>query len=615
MAKKKTHEEFVEEVYNLVGDEFSVTGTYINTQTKIEIRHNNEECNFCTFTPKPANFIRGQRCPVCTQKIVSESKKGLQSVRKTNTEFQKEIYAKVGDAYTLLSEYKTNKDKIHIQHNNESCCNYSWWVAPNSFLNGVRCPKCSNVLKLTHKEFLIRVNNLVGTDYTILSEYKNSASKVKIRHNCKECDNHEYVVTPAHFLNNRRCPKCKGLKTGVTTKHSQDWFDGEVNSLVGCEYTFLESYNGISKKIKVRHNSDKCNNNEYYVTPEKFINRGRRCPVCRGSKGEYKVAKLLTDLNIKFSQQDYVYAKDGSWVISDFLIYDTSNKVIFAIEYDGEQHYKPIKFFGGEDSLKLTKERDDRKNTIFKDAGIPLLRIPYWEFDNITSVLANFLKDHNYLDVLDQAWSDELELLLKVSEIPNFKELQPINTTVNIHKEISYDYFKVGEVLDIESTVHYTKKDVAPYVGEGKSINYIIDLVVDNGVYDKVILDDSYSINKGNELTYCPRSCEFYYQEDPYISGRSIYKLCVKNKNVGLYLATVLNKLASASGYGFQNKLTLNILKELSIRLPINEQGDINYSFMEHYIDSIKAEVIYNLDLEVKRKMKLIKESLSTKTM
>ena len=607
MAKKKTHEDFVEEVYNLVGDEYKVTGSYVNSQTKIEIKHNHKDCNYCTFTPTPSRFLRGQRCPICTQKTVSESKKGLQSVRKTTAEFQQEIYAKVGDAYTLLSEYKTNKDKVNIQHNNESCCNYSWWVVPSSFLNGVRCPKCSNTIKLTHEEFLARVNTLVGDDYTILSEYKNTATKVKVRHNCTDCYNHEYEVTPAHFLNNRRCPKCKGLKTGFTTKHSQDWFDVEVNSLVGCEYTFLEAYIGISKKIKVRHNSDKCNNNEYYVTPEKFIKRGRRCPVCRGSKGEYKVAKLLTDLNIKFSQQDYVYAKDGSWVISDFLIYDTSNNVIFAIEYDGLQHFEPVTFFDGEDGLKVTQERDKRKNSIFKANGIPLLRIPYWEFDNIPTVIVNFLKDHNYLDVLDKAWSDELALLLKFSGLPN--------TPVNIQKEINYGYFKVGEVLDIESTVHYTKKDVVPYVGEGNSINYIIDLVVNNGVFGKITHDDSYSINKGNELTYCPRSCMFYYQEGPYITGRSIYKMSVKNKNVGLYLASVLNKLASASGYDFQNKLTPNILKDLFLQLPINETGDIDYSFMESYIDSIKAEVIYNRDLEIKRNMELIKESIATKTL
>ena len=54
-------------------------------------------------------------------------------------------------------------------------------------------------------------------------------------------------------------------------------------------------------------------------------------------------------------------------------------------------------------------------------------------------------------------------------------------------------------------------------------------------------------------------------------------------------------------------------MKDLFIQLPINEQGSIDYSFMESYIDRLKEEVIYNRDLEVKRNMELIKESISTK--
>lgn len=41
MANKKTHEEFISEVYNLVRTEYSVLTKYINNKTKIKIRHNN----------------------------------------------------------------------------------------------------------------------------------------------------------------------------------------------------------------------------------------------------------------------------------------------------------------------------------------------------------------------------------------------------------------------------------------------------------------------------------------------------------------------------------------------------------------------------------------------
>jgi len=38
--KRKTHEEFIQEVYDLVGNEYTVLGKYINATTKILIRHN-----------------------------------------------------------------------------------------------------------------------------------------------------------------------------------------------------------------------------------------------------------------------------------------------------------------------------------------------------------------------------------------------------------------------------------------------------------------------------------------------------------------------------------------------------------------------------------------------
>jgi hypothetical protein len=40
MSKRKTHEEFVNEVYELVGEEYKVVGEYRTARIKIEIKHN-----------------------------------------------------------------------------------------------------------------------------------------------------------------------------------------------------------------------------------------------------------------------------------------------------------------------------------------------------------------------------------------------------------------------------------------------------------------------------------------------------------------------------------------------------------------------------------------------
>ena len=50
-----------------------------------------------------------------------------------------------------------------------------------------------------------------------------------------------------------------------------------------------------------------------------------------------------------------------------------------GFEYNGLQHYKPIKHFGGEKSLKKTKERDKRKIELCESLGIELHIIKYDE--------------------------------------------------------------------------------------------------------------------------------------------------------------------------------------------------------------------------------------------
>lgn len=71
----------------------------------------------------------------------------------------------------------------------------------------------------------------------------------------------------------------------------------------------------------------------------------------------------------------------------DFAIFDKNNKLIRLIEFDGEQHYqKGIKNSGWNTYQKYecTLQNDKAKNQLAKDNNIPLIRIPYWERDNIT---------------------------------------------------------------------------------------------------------------------------------------------------------------------------------------------------------------------------------------
>lgn len=59
-----------------------------------------------------------------------------------------------------------------------------------------------------------------------------------------------------------------------------------------------------------------------------------------------------------------------------------------CIEYDGEQHFKPVKFGtqSYEDAVRkheYIKKHDEMKNAFCKDNSINLIRIPYYEFEDL----------------------------------------------------------------------------------------------------------------------------------------------------------------------------------------------------------------------------------------
>lgn len=52
-----------------------------------------------------------------------------------------------------------------------------------------------------------------------------------------------------------------------------------------------------------------------------------------------------------------------------------------------------LNFLGGETTFKETQIRDEIKNKFAKDNNIPMLRIPYWDYDNIEEILIEKLKE------------------------------------------------------------------------------------------------------------------------------------------------------------------------------------------------------------------------------
>lgn len=102
---------------------------------------------------------------------------------------------------------------------------------------------------------------------------------------------------------------------------------------------------------------------------------------------ELKVLTLLKENNISFLYDTPYFENlksiNGGVCRYDFIIFNENNQPIRLIEIDGEQHFKPIKFFNGEEGFQQQKANDDIKNSFAKENNLSLVRIPYTEKDNI----------------------------------------------------------------------------------------------------------------------------------------------------------------------------------------------------------------------------------------
>ena len=95
--------------------------------------------------------------------------------------------------------------------------------------------------------------------------------------------------------------------------------------------------------------------------------QGIGCPYCKQSHIEKEIENIFEELNIKFE-----YEKKFEWLdykSLDFYLPDYN----IAIECQGEQHFKPIEYFGGDERFRDDIKRDKEKNRLCKDNNIDLI--------------------------------------------------------------------------------------------------------------------------------------------------------------------------------------------------------------------------------------------------
>ena len=159
---------------------------------------------------------------------------------------------------------------------------------------------------------------------------------------------------------------CK--EVGKTNK--KDWINKRVDFLTVIQETPNRSQNG---SIIWKCLCD-CGNIVYKSSSDLAQHKSCHCG-CQTiiSQGELTIRNLLTDNNILFEEQKtFLDCKDLNPLPFDFYV---NNEYI--IEFDGEQHFKPVESWGGFQAYLRTIQHDNIKNEWCFKNNIPIIRLNY----------------------------------------------------------------------------------------------------------------------------------------------------------------------------------------------------------------------------------------------
>ena len=98
---------------------------------------------------------------------------------------------------------------------------------------------------------------------------------------------------------------------------------------------------------------------------------------CLKSQGEEIINNILSESLLNYQTQ-YTVLINQSYMRFDYAIFNKDNILLRLIEFDGEQHFNSKSPW-----YKITHYNDILKNKYCKDNNIQLIRIPYWEINNL----------------------------------------------------------------------------------------------------------------------------------------------------------------------------------------------------------------------------------------
>ena len=160
--------------------------------------------------------------------------------------------------------------------------------------------------------------------------------------------------------------------------------------------------------------------------------------------------------------------------------------------------------------------------------------------------------------------------------------------SINLHDRM-WDHFPLKMIIPhIENGKAYNASELVMAVDGTDYISYVTRTDQNNGISKFVEKMDYTGLEKANAITIGDTTSTIFYQDHDFITGPHIIVLRADWMNV--YTASFIITLLNQEKYRypvFGRAFTKDLIAETKLYLPVDDNGDPDYQFMEDYIKSL----------------------------
>lgn len=217
-----------------------------------------------------------------------------------------------------------------------------------------------------------------------------------------------------------------------------------------------------------------------------------------------------------------------------------------------------------------------------------------------------------FINILEEERLQILETYLQVNSLDNCQltDAEQLALDKITNKEIKFkEFYVTGEkgVFDVNNTHSILKEWITPNSG---TIPYVTASESNNSIVTYISYNKD-SIEQGNSIMIGGKTLVVTYQEQDYFSNDSHnLALYLKNKSRTvqnqLFLVSCLYKNLKHK-YSWGDSISNKKIKDDTVWLPVTDDNEIDYDFMETYIKAIEKKVIQKVITWKDSEMKTLK--------